>query len=98
MRCPVVIFLAAAIALCVADQAQDLTHRAIPRKWVEPLLRDDLPALKLPDYVTSSLLEKARGQAFAGRYKDALLTLQEIPHGDPIEIALIKTAALDPLG
>jgi len=86
------------MALGLADQAQDLTHRAIPRKWVEPLLRDDLPALQLPDYVTSSLLEKARGQVFAGRYKDALLTLQKIPHGDPIEIALIKTAALEPLG
>src|SRR5947209_2496745 len=78
--------------------AQDLTRRAVPQKWVEPLLPEDLPKLEVPEYVTKDAFEKARAEAFAGRYKIALATLHQVKGGDPIEVALVKASALAPLG
>jgi tetratricopeptide (TPR) repeat protein len=78
--------------------AQDLTRRAIPRKWIEPLIPEDLPELDLKDYVKNDALDKARTEAFAGRYKMSLLTLLKAKNADPVELALIKASAMAPLG
>src|SRR5579862_2156581 len=47
------LFVCSLLVACVVGGAcaQDLTHRAVPQKWMEPLLRDDLPPLALPDYI-----------------------------------------------
>lgn len=86
------------LTVAIPAGAQDLTRRAIPQKWVEPLLPEDLPKLSLPDYVSKDALETARAQAFSGRYKIALISLRKVKSGDPAEIALVKASALAPLG
>ena len=89
---------AAASALTFSATAQDMTRRAIPRKWIDPLIPEDLPTLELKDYVKTDILEKARAEAFSGRYKLSLLTLAQAKNADPVEIALAKATALFPLG
>src|SRR5262249_12686156 len=59
---------------------------------------EDLPKLELPDYVQKDPLEKARAEAFAGRYKLALLTLGQAKNAEPVEAALVRASALAPLG
>jgi tetratricopeptide (TPR) repeat protein len=86
------------LALTLPSTAQDLTRRAIPRKWIEPLIPEDLPQLDLKDYVKSDAFEKARAESFAGRYKLSLLTLLQAKNADPVEVALVKVASLAPLG
>src|SRR5437016_13986643 len=78
--------------------AQDLARRAVPQKWIQPLLPEDLPKMELPEYVSKEALEKARAESFGGRYKLSLLTLQQAKGADPVEVALIKVASLAPLG
>ena len=78
--------------------AQDMTRHAIPRKWIDPLLPEDLPTLDLKDYIKNDALDKAKTEAFAGRYKLSLLTLLKAKNADPIEIALVKASSLAPLG
>src|SRR5262245_20364097 len=60
--------------------AQNLTRDTIPQKWIEPLLPEDLPKLKAPEYATP--VEQAKMQIFAGRYKLGLNTLKKIKDGD----------------
>ena len=81
-------------------QADELTRQAIPRSWIDPLLPEDLPDLKLKDYVLKSKLETARAQVFAGRYKIAVTTLREVKESeaDPVDLAVVKASALLPLG
>jgi tetratricopeptide (TPR) repeat protein len=102
MRLTFVAAAAAAVmgmSLAGAARGQDLTKRAVPQKWIEPYLPEDLPELELKEYVKSDALEKARAEAFAGRYKVALLTLAKAkPDADPVEVALVKAGALAPLG
>ena len=90
--------LAAVLIHPVVATAQDVTRRAIPRKWIDPLIPEDLPTLELKDYVKTDILEKARAEAFSGRYKLSLLTLAQAKNADPVEIALAKATALFPLG
>jgi tetratricopeptide (TPR) repeat protein len=103
MRSTFAVVVLAAIGLSagiasIAD-AQDLTRRAIPRKWIEPLVPEDLPDLDLKEYIKTDALEKARAEAFAGRYKIALITLLNVkPDADPVEVALVRASALAPLG
>src|SRR2546429_561340 len=86
-------------ALASTAGAQDLTRRAVPRKWIEPLVPEDLPELDLKEYIKTDALEKARSEAFAGRYKIALITLLHVkPDADPVEVALVRASALTPLG
>jgi len=82
-----------------AAAAQDMVRDTIPHRWVEPMLPEDLPALEQPAYYTD--LEKARSQAFGGRYKLALMTLQQIKTtkpGDAAAVALIKAESLAATG
>src|SRR5437016_11841925 len=78
--------------------AQDLARRAVPQKWIQPLLPEDLPKMELPEYVSKEALEKARAESFGGRYKLSLLTLQQAKGADPVEVALVKVSSLAPLG
>ena len=55
------VFLAAG-AFSFSATAQDLTRQAIPRKWIEPLVPEDMPARDLKEYVKSDFLEKARAE------------------------------------
>ena len=90
--------MAAVLIHPVVATAQDMTRRAIPRKWIDPLIPEDMPVLELKDYVKTDILEKARAEAFSGRYKLSLLTLAQAKNADPVEIALAKANALSPLG
>ena len=83
---------------CQHSLAQDLAKRAIPNKWLQPMVPEDLAALKLPEYVSNDPLDKARAEVFAGRYKLSLLTLHSVKNGDPVEVALVRASALSPLG
>src|SRR5690349_549250 len=82
--------------------AQESFRRALPGKWIEPYLPEDLEPLELPEYVTKAPIEQARAEAFAGRYKIALLTLAKskdaVAKADPVDVALIRATALAPLG
>jgi predicted Zn-dependent protease len=74
----------------------EIERRTIPEKWIAPLLPEDLPTLKFPAYYGP--LDKARAQAFAGRYKRSLITLREVGQGDPAEVAMIRGQALAATG
>ncbi len=73
-----------------------IEESSIPRVWIEAQLPEDLPPLHYPAYYTP--LDKARAQAFAGRYKLALMTLSGVRGGDAAEIAMIKATALSARG
>ncbi len=76
--------------------ASDFTRDTIPKKWFEPLIPEALPPLQYPKYFTD--LEKAKAQAFAGRYKLALQTLRSVKTGDAAQIVLIKSECLSATG
>ena len=79
--------------------AWDLVHDSVPMKWIEPLMPEDLPDLKYPEYFTD--LDKAQAQEFAGRNKLSLITLSKLKDlkADQLaEAAVIKGKALDALG
>ena len=68
--------LVAAMALtppAFAAPGSDLVKDSLPQKWIDDLLPEDLPEQKHPGYFND--VDKARAQAFAGRYKQALHTL-----------------------
>ncbi|MEO6435711.1 MAG: tetratricopeptide repeat protein, partial [Tepidisphaeraceae bacterium] len=69
---------------------------SIPRKWVEPLVPEDLPELTYPSYFND--LDKAKLQIQRGRYKLALATLAKATDIDPIEAAMLNATALSVLG
>ncbi|HSV14461.1 MAG TPA: tetratricopeptide repeat protein, partial [Tepidisphaeraceae bacterium] len=74
----------------------DFARDAAPRQWYEPLVPEDLPALSHPKYFND--LDKAKADAFAGRYRLALQTLRSIKDGDATTIALIKGESLAATG
>ncbi len=90
------ILLVAAVLVCAPAAAQDLTRQTAPHKWLAPILPEDLPELDLPAYAND--FDKARLEAFRGRYKLSLLTLSKLKAADPIEVALIKGTSLSALG
>jgi Flp pilus assembly protein TadD len=75
--------------------AAELGTGSLPRKWLEPYLPEQLPELKFPSYATD--LDKARGQALAGRYKLALLTIKNAKLAGP-QAAWVKGYALAATG
>lgn len=89
----------ALLLLCVAPlaRAQDnLLREQVPYRWIYDALPERLPALKFPEHYTD--LDKARAQGFAGRYKLALMTLNKVKDGNPVEMALIKAHSLAAMG
>jgi tetratricopeptide (TPR) repeat protein len=82
--------------LGASASAQDLLKQTAPLKWLDPVLPEDLPPLDYPSYANE--LDKARLEAFRGRYKRALLTLTRAESADPVEVALIRADSLSALG
>lgn len=76
--------------------AQDLSRESAPLKWLTPVLPEDLPELDYPKY--SDDLDRARLEAFHGRYRKSLLTLQTVTDADPVVFALIRGTSLSALG
>src|SRR3954468_24461279 len=76
---------ASAGQLRAADPNDDpFVRDSIPQKWIDPMVAENLPALKYPAYYTD--LEKARAQWFAGRYKLSLITLRKIKDAKPEQL------------
>lgn len=76
--------------------AQDLARKTVPCKWLDQVLPEHLPELEYPKYAND--LDKARLEAFHGRYRKSLLTLLKVKDADPVEVALIRGASLSALG
>src|SRR5215203_5330553 len=90
-------FLIVAISLIFGASAYaDFKSESLPRKWLNPLLPEDLPALNYPAYFKP--LDKARLESFTGRYKRSLMTLWDAKDADATEIALIKARSLATIG
>ena len=90
--------LAATFAVVTEPSAQDLTRRAVPRKWTEQFVPEDLPDLELKPYVSDDAFEKAKAESFAGRYKLSLLSLLKVKKAEAVDVALVRAASLAPLG
>jgi tetratricopeptide (TPR) repeat protein len=92
--------LAAAFALAApAAFANDLVDESVPQKWINALLPEDLPELTYPAYYND--FDKAKAQAFAGRYKLSLHTLAKLKDAKPEQapaVALVKSKSLWALG
>src|SRR4051794_32811773 len=82
--------------VCATTAFADFKSDSLPRKWPAHLLPEDLPALKYPSYFKP--LDKARLEAFTGRYKRSLMTLWEIKDADEIEVGLIRAQSLHAIG
>jgi len=76
--------------------AADLQKKGLPQRWLEPLMPEELPKLKHPEYFED--LDKAKAQLASGRYKLALATLYAAKQVDPVEAALVRGSALSALG
>src|SRR5437764_4307187 len=90
------LFVAASLMLSGAVVAQDLTRDTVPRKWLDPLLPEDLPKLKIPEYATA--IDRARMEITSGRYKLGLLTLKKAADAEPAQVAVLKATALAQTG
>ena len=80
--------------------AGDLSSDTLPGKWIKPLVPEQLPPLVYPPYFVN--FDKAKMQAFTGRYKLALQTLRGVQPTDmganPAAMAEVKSTALIGLG
>ena len=76
--------------------AYDFAKESIPNRWIEPLVPEDLPKLKYPEYFND--LDKAKMQVARGRYKLSLATLAKAKDVDPAEAMPVKAKALITLG
>lgn len=92
--------VAVVAAVCVCRPAlavpKDWHRDVAPFRWIDEAMPESLPELKYPAYYND--LDKAKAQAFAGRYKTALYTLAKVKDGDAVEVALIRASALAPVG
>ncbi len=95
---PIHLLLLSAVAINAPVLAWDLSRDAIPRRWIEPFIPEDLPPLEYPAYFND--IDKARAQIFAGRYKLGLQTLRGIEdtETDPVDLALLRADALAAIG
>lgn len=91
--------LLAALLFPCTSFGLDLVDDSVPMKWINPLLPEDLPDLKYPEYFNN--FDKAQAQEFGGRYKRSLITLGRIKNLKPDQVAdatVIKGRALAALG
>lgn len=94
---PVLLLVVALLA--PAAPGFDLVGGSVPMKWIEPVLPENLPALKYPAYFSD--LDEAQAQWFAGRYKLALISLSKLKDLKPDQLAdaaVIKGNSLAALG
>lgn len=92
----IVLVIALLLSPATAALGQDLVKDSIPARWIQAYLPEELPDLEFPAYFND--LDKTQAQAFAGRYKLSLITLQKVAEGDPARIALIKGTAQSATG
>ncbi|HEY7087525.1 MAG TPA: tetratricopeptide repeat protein [Tepidisphaeraceae bacterium] len=90
-----------AVCLCstlpIIARGDEFVRQSAPQKWIDPLLPEDLPALDYPSWAND--LDKARLEAFHGRYKKSLFTaVKAAATADPVELALVKAKALTETG
>ena len=90
----------AAIASAIAPplRAGMYDDQTIPGKWLKQLLPEKGEAAPIPDYDKNSPLGKAHDQFWAGQYRRALVTLESVKHGKPLDIALIRASCQLELG
>jgi tetratricopeptide (TPR) repeat protein len=82
--------------ICPLARADEFTRQSAPQKWIDAILPEDLPALDYPTWAND--LDKAKLEAFRGRYKKSLLTLQRAADADPVQVALVRSTALAETG
>ncbi len=68
-----------------------------PGSWLKAVLPEDLPPLDYPDYVKDRPVDRARMEAFAGRYRLSLMTLSTADQKSK-DVANIKAMDLMALG
>ncbi|MEZ0265179.1 MAG: tetratricopeptide repeat protein [Phycisphaerae bacterium] len=81
-----------------AARADDFVREAIPGKWINPLVPEDLEKLEYPAYFKD--FDKAKMESETGRYKLSLLTLAKVKPGDadPARVAHVKATSLAAIG
>jgi len=86
------------IAACLSSSvsAAGLSDQAIPGKWLKEYQPESLPSLKHPAYYKE--LDKAKVEAFSGRYRQSLLTLAKIADVTTVDTVLIRATSLHALG
>src|SRR6185503_4600851 len=84
------------LGLAFDARGDDFIQQSIPGRWIHPLLPEDLPDLEYPAYFKD--LDKAKLEAFTGRYKKALLSLRKAKDADPVAAAMVKATSLSALG
>ena len=86
------------LACCpLAAMAQGIGPSGVaPMKWIEQCMPENLPALKFPEY--ADLLDKARGQMQAGRYRLALQTVRLARPADARQRVEVEAQVLFHLG
>src|SRR3954453_17261889 len=92
----VVVGCAIGISINSAARGQDLSRETIPGKWIEPLLPENLPKLELPEYAKD--IDRARAEAFTGRFKKSLRTLAKVKDAHAAEVAMIRATSLAAMG
>jgi tetratricopeptide (TPR) repeat protein len=91
--------LAASHTLAASGENNPLVRDTVPQKWINPLVPEDLSELESPSYYND--FDKARAQAFAGRYKLSLQTLYKAKDLKPqqaVAVALVRIRSLAALG
>ncbi len=86
-------------ATCATANAVDFVRETVPHKWIERFVPEQLPEQKYPAYFND--LDKAKFQAFTGRYKLSLLTLRKYKQPKPEELtalAPVRAESLSALG
>lgn len=98
MTMPKTFLLAAALSAALTPllAADDFVRESIPNKWIAPLVPEDLDKLDYPVYYKA--IDKAKLEAFRGRYKLSLLTLAKAKDAEALDVALVKGTSLAALG
>jgi tetratricopeptide (TPR) repeat protein len=74
-----------------------IENDAPPGSWLERVLPEQLPPLDYPDYVKDRPIDRARMEAFAGRYRLSLMTLSTVDQKLK-DVAIIRGTDLIALG
>jgi tetratricopeptide (TPR) repeat protein len=88
----------AVLAVRPRSAVADLDPDTIPGKWIAPMVPEHLPEPTYAPYDQDDPLAKARDQAFSGRYRLALVTLEDVTAGDATERLLIRAQCLAATG
>src|SRR4051794_38489401 len=91
--------LTAFAPLCPTASGEDFVRETLPNKWVERYQPEKLPDLEFPAYFSD--LDKAKAQAFAGRYKLSLISLyklKNVKESDHVDVALARGRSLGAIG